>query len=179
MRWRSCSKATSSAPCSSRPRGTRIFIGSTKRLLTSTSKCRCGPVERPVEPTIADHLALRDARRPPSRPLRVAAHVVVGGLVAVGVAQRDRAAVAGARADLLHHAVAGRHDRRARRRRPVDAGMHAVAAHDRVPAHAEAGGEAALRDRLAHQEFLRALARLVVIVDRAVVRSRGSGRSGA
>ena len=39
-----------------------------------------------------------------------------------------------------------------------------------MPAHAEGGGEAPRRDRLAHQEFLRALAGLVVIVDRAVRR---------
>ena len=84
------------------------------------------------------------------------------------VLQRDRAAVAGAHADLLDHAVAGGQDARAGRRRPVDAGMHAVAVHDRVPAHAEAGGEAAVGHRLSHQEFLRALAGVVVEVDRAV-----------
>ena len=85
MRARSCSKATSSPPCSSRPRGRRIFIGSTKRPLTSTSKWRCGPVERPVEPTIADDLALKDLVAG-LQALHVAAHVIVGRLVAVGVA---------------------------------------------------------------------------------------------
>ena len=37
-----------------------------------------------------------------------------------------------------------------------------------MPAHAEAGGEAAVGHRLPHQEFLRALAGVVVEVDRAV-----------
>jgi murein DD-endopeptidase MepM/ murein hydrolase activator NlpD len=33
------------------PRGTLMRIGSTKRPLTMTSKCTCGPVDSPVEPT--------------------------------------------------------------------------------------------------------------------------------
>ena len=96
-------------------------------------------------------------------------HVAVGGLVAVGVADADVFAVAAFPADLFDRAVAGGVDRRAERRRPVDAGVHLVIAEQRMVAGAEAGPHDAGRDRLAHQELLRALAGLVVVVDDAVV----------
>ena len=49
-RSRSFSKAVRMEPRSSRPRGSLMRMGSTKRLLMRISKCRCGPVDRPVEP---------------------------------------------------------------------------------------------------------------------------------
>ena len=116
---------------------------------------------------IADHLALADARAGHDA-LGEGALVIVGGLVAVGVADDRLAAIAARPARLLDHAVARGDDRRAARRRPVDAGMHAAVAQDRMAAHAEAGPELAVRHRIAQQELARALAVRIEIVDRAI-----------
>src|SRR5207253_7279753 len=78
-------------------------------------------------------------------------------------------AVAAFPAGLVDHAVARGEDRRAERRAPVDAGVHLGIAEDRMAAEAEARAHDAGADRLAHQELLRALAALVVVVDHAVV----------
>ena len=116
---------------------------------------------------IADDLALLhgDAGRDAGG---IARHVAIGGGEAVGVADADVIAVAAFAADLLHGAVAGGEDRRAGGRGPVDAGMHAQIFEQRMAAVAEAGGEAAAFDRIAHQELLGAVALLVVIVDHVV-----------
>ena len=117
---------------------------------------------------IADHLALAHARAG-LRRARERGHVAVGGLVAVGMADADVLAVARLPADLLDGAVAGGVDRGAERRGPVDAGVHLVVAEQRMVADAEAGPHDAGGHRLAHQELLRALSGLVVVVDDAVV----------
>ncbi len=95
--------------------------------------------------------------------------MAVGGLVAVGVADADVLAVAAFDPGLLDDAVAGGENRRSGRRAPVDAGMLLDVAEQRMVAAAEAGGDHAVGDRLAHQELLRALAGLVVVVDDIVV----------
>ena len=64
MRRRSFWKSASCLPSSWRSRGTWIDIGSTKLLLTSTSKCTCGPGGHAGGADVADDLALAhlDAR---------------------------------------------------------------------------------------------------------------------
>ena len=110
--------------------------------------------------------------------------VVIGGLVAVGVADDDLLAVAARPARLLDDAIAGGDDRGAHRGRPVDAGVHAHIAQYGVPAGAEAGAEGAGRQRVAQQELLGAAAVLVEIVGRpvlhleAVERARGRPDAG-
>ena len=111
-------------------------------------------------------------------PLAMRALVIVGGLVAVGVADDRLLAVAAGPAGLLDDAVAGGDDRRAGGRRPVDAGVHLDIAEDRMAAAAEAGAELAVGHRVAQQELLGAAAVLVEIVD-ARRPASGSGRSCA
>ena len=107
-----------------------------------------------------------------------AAHVPVGGLVAVGVTNADVVAVVALAPDLLDGAVAGRHDRRAGGAGPVDAGVHLARIEERVKAHAEARRQAHVvaAHGLAHQELVRVVALVVVVVDDAVGRS-GSDRT--
>ena len=96
--------------------------------------------------------------------------MAVGGLVAVGVADADVLAVAAFPAGLLDHAVAGGEDRRAHARAPSRRRCACVTvAEDRMIARAEARPHDSVRQRLAHQELLRALAGLVVVVDDVVV----------
>src|SRR5207342_2537818 len=116
----------------------------------------------------ADYLALADAlaRLDAARKGR---HMAVGGLVAVVVLHADVFAVAAFPTDLVHRAVARCENRGAVGGCPVDAGMHLGKAEDRMTAEPEAGAHDAAADRLAHQEFLRALAALVVVIDDAVV----------
>ena len=102
-------------------------------------------------------------------PLAKRALVVVGGLVAIGVADDGLLAVAAGPAGLLDDAVAGGDDRRSDRGRPVDAGVHADIAEDRMSARAEAGAELAVGQRIAQQELLGAAAVLVEIVGAAVL----------
>ena len=123
---------------------------------------------QPGRSDVADHLPLAHAH-PRLDAAREAGHVAVGGFVAVGVAQLHVFAVAGFPAGLFHDAVARRVDRRAVGRRPIDAGVHFQITEDRVLAETEAGPHDAGDDRLAHQEFLRALAGVIVVVDGAVV----------
>ncbi len=78
-------------------------------------------------------------------------------------------AVAALGPDLFDRAVAGGEDRRAHRRPPIDAGMNLSDMKQRMDAPAERRGLEADRDRLAHQEFLRAFAAIVIIVVLAVV----------
>ena len=117
---------------------------------------------------IADHLALADAGAR-LRRARECGHVAVGGLVAVGMTDAHVFAVAAFPADLVDGAVAGGVDRGAERGGPVDAGVHLEIAEQRMIAGAEAGPHDSGRHRLAHQELLRALSGLVVVVDDAVV----------
>ena len=115
---------------------------------------------------VADDLALAhlDAGRD---ALREAQHVSVGGVIAVGVADADVVAVLALAARLLDDAGARREHGRAGRGRPVDAGVHALLVQQRMEAHAEAGGEPHVlaAHRPAHQELLRVVAILVVVVD--------------
>ena len=62
----------------------------------------------------------------------VARHVAVGGGEAVGVADADVVAVAALAADALDRAVGAGEDRGADGRGPVDAGMHAGDAEQRM-----------------------------------------------
>src|SRR4029078_10677571 len=117
----------------------------------------------------ADHLAL------PHAPAffdaaRKSGHVAVSGLIAIGMAETNVLAVARLQAGLLHDAVAGGVNRRAARSGPVHTSMHLGVAEDRVAAQAEARAADSGEHRFAHQKLLRALARLVVVVDEAVVR---------
>ena len=105
---------------------------------------------------------------PELEPVGVARHVAVGGGEAVGVADADVIAVAALAPDALDGAVGAGEDRGAGGRRPVDAGMRAGDAEQRMHARAEARGVAAALDRIAHQELLRAVALLVIVVDDAV-----------
>src|SRR5262249_62115371 len=97
---------------------------------------------RPGRADIADALALlhgdawRDA-------LGIARHVAVSRGVAVGVADAHIVAVAAFAAHELDRAIAGGEDRGADRSSPVDAGVHAHHAEQRMPALAEARGVAA------------------------------------
>ena len=100
---------------------------------------------------------------------RESRHVAVGGLVAVGVTDADIFAVAALQSDLVDGAVAGGEDRRAEGRRPIDAGMYLHIVKQRVITFAEPGPHNADGDRFAHQELLRALSRLIIIIIRAVV----------
>ena len=81
-----------------------------------------------------------------------AEHVGVGGVVAVGMSDADVVAVLAFAPSLLDHARACREDRRARRRRPVDAGVHAPLVEQRrkgkpgLPATLEKPGLARLCD---------------------------------
>src|SRR4029077_5956420 len=116
----------------------------------------------------ADNLALADAAAD-IESAGESRHVAVSCLVAVGMADADIFAVAAFDADLVDGAIAGREDRRAERRRPIDAGRRLHIVHERVISLAEARAHDADRDRFAHQELLRALAGLVVVVVGAVV----------
>ena len=128
---------------------------------------RSGRQARRADP--ADYLALHDFRAG-GDILGDRALVIVGRNIAIGVAdQRLVAIAAGIPAGFFHDAVAGRDDRRAARGRPVNTGMHARKAEDRMAAHAETGAERAVRNGVAQQELADALALLVVIVDRIVV----------
>src|SRR5262249_1567918 len=118
---------------------------------------------------IADHLALADALSDLDA-LRIRGHVAVGGLIAVRMLDADVLAVTAFPAGEIDRAVAGGEDRRAVAGRPVDAGVHAREAEDRMPARAEARSHHRVVDRLADQELLRALAGLVVVVDDRVIR---------
>src|SRR6185503_2136068 len=100
----------------------------------------------------ADDLALAHAAAD-IEPPRECRHVAVGGLIAVGVADAHIFAVAALDADFVDAAVAGGEDRRAERRRPIDAGMRLHIVQQRVIALAEARSHDADRDRLAHQEL--------------------------
>src|SRR4051812_28707168 len=116
----------------------------------------------------ADHLPL--ANLCPGPDARGEARlVVIGRDVAVGVLDLGAPAVARIPFGLDHRAVAGRHDRRADPVRPVDAGVHLRVAEDRMAPVAEARAELALRDGLAHQEFLQRAPALVKVLDGAVV----------
>src|SRR3954452_2303678 len=84
-----------------------------------------------------DHLALPHALAG-LHAFCISGHMAVGGLIAVVVFQADVFAVAAFPADLFDHAVAGCEDRRAVRRRPVDAGVHLDIAEDGMAAAAEA-----------------------------------------
>ncbi|MNT81160.1 hypothetical protein D3C72_2207270 [compost metagenome] len=63
--------------------------------------------------------------------------MVIGGDVAIGVADQGLVAVTGGPAGLFDSAVACRDDRRAAGCRPVGAGMHAAEFQNGVAAHAE------------------------------------------
>src|SRR5262245_13773478 len=95
--------------------------------------------------------------------------MAIGGFVAVGVPDADVFAVAAFPADLVNDAVARGKDRSARRRAPVDPGVHLVVAEQRMVPAAEAGRYVAVCYRFADQEFLGAFAGLVVVVDGVVV----------
>src|SRR5262249_48567407 len=71
---------------------------------------------------------------------------------------------------LVNDAVTGGIDRRAERRAPVDAGMGLHDVEQRMIALAKSGAENTLRKRLAHQKLLRALSRLIVVIDDTVIR---------
>ena len=104
-------------------------------------------------------------RAPGLMPLAMRALVVVGGLVAVGVADDRLLAVAAGPAGLLHDAVARRDDRRTPRALPSRRRCACGVAEDRMAAAAEAGTELAVGQRVAQQELLGAAAVLVEIVD--------------
>src|SRR6516162_11418014 len=95
--------------------------------------------------------------------------MTVGGLIAIIVLQADILAVATFPADLLDHAVARGENRRAIGGRPVDASVHLDVAQDRVTPATETGPHDGVIDGFADQEFLRALAALVIVVDDGVV----------
>src|SRR5690606_33499605 len=83
--------------------------------------------------------------------------------------QQYEFAVAGFPSGPFDGAIAGGVDRRAAGRCPVDAGVHLRIAEDRVTPHAEGRAHDTVGDWLAYQEFLRALAGLVIVIDEAVV----------
>src|SRR5262252_3789906 len=122
--------------------------------------------DRPLQRTAARQL---DAHRVDEAAVDEDFVVDVGRLVAVVVLQADIFAIAAFPADLFDDSVAGGEDRRAVGGGPVDAGMHLDVAEDRMAAATEAGAHDCVVDGLAHQELLRALAALVVVVDDAVV----------
>ena len=117
---------------------------------------------------VADHLSLADllARVHAAGEGR---HVAIGGLVTVGVTDADVLAVAAFPTDLVDDAIARGEDRRAHGGAPIHAGMHLAVAEQRMVAAAEAGRDVPFGHRLAHQEFLRALAAVVIVVDDIVV----------
>src|SRR5262249_8504485 len=116
----------------------------------------------------ADHLALPHLLAG-LHALGEGRHVAIGGLVAVVVLDADILAVAARRPGLLDHALAGGEDRRTVGGRPVDTGVHPHITQDRMAAAAEARAHDRVVDGLAHQELLRALAGLVIVVDHAVI----------
>ena len=91
----------------------------------------------------------------------------IGGLIAVGVADHGLLAIAGRPACFLHCAIAGGQNRRAARCSPVHAPVHLAEFQDGVPSCAEGRSKPGIGHYLAQQEFLRALAGFVVIVDAA------------
>ena len=120
---------------------------------------------------IADDLALAHLLAG-GDALAEAQHVAVGGVIAVGMADAHVVAVLALAARLLDDAAAGGEDGRAGRGGPVDAGVHAPLVEQRMEAHAEAGGEADVAaHRAAHEELLRVVAPLVVVVDDPVRRT--------
>ena len=86
--------------------------------LMRTSKCRCGPKQRPVQSLIADHLALAD-RLPDVTAKRCL--VAVAGRHRGGVLDAGVVAVAALPARDRHAARVGGVDLRARRHADVDA----------------------------------------------------------
>src|SRR3546814_203970 len=106
---------------------------------------------------IGDDLALLDATAG-AHALGEAGRVGVGGLDLAVVADADVVAVAAVALGHLHHAVASRHDRRPARGGEVHALVHLGVAENRVPALAEAGGQAGAVDRRAHQRLADAAA---------------------
>ena len=126
----------------SRSSGATKLIGSTARPCFSTSKCRCGPVERPVEPIRA--IGLTFLHRVADRDQH-ALVVRVAGDVAIAVIDLDRLAVAEAILRIGHDAGGDRDDLRAGRAGEVDAAVKGVAAGERIGAMAEVRGDPALR----------------------------------
>ena len=98
----------SSARASSRTWGavSRKGRGLTARSLMRTSKWRCGPVERPVLPISADHVAGVDLLADAGAP---GGHVRVAGHHAVAVADLDDFSVTGLGAHESNLALAPRH----------------------------------------------------------------------
>jgi len=129
-------------------------------------KVRSGGQSRIAE--IADGLALHDVRAFDDAASETR-HVIVCGYVAVGVLDFHPPPVAAIPAGLDDDAVARGENRRADRRRPVDASVHARIMQDRMIAHAERRRHFPLRDRFAHQEFAHRPAVLVVKIDHVVV----------
>ena len=109
--------------------------GLTARSLMRTSKCRCGPVERPVLPIAP--MTSPAATCWPTRA-RERGHVGVAGHHAVAVADFDDVAVTGLRSDESNLALGRGMDRRADRAAEIEPGMHRRAARERVAAIAEA-----------------------------------------
>src|SRR5579872_5787441 len=117
----------------------------------------------------ADDLTLPDAF-PYFDTLGERRHMSVSRLVSVVVLDLDVFAVAAFPARGFDHAVAGGENRRAVGGRPIDAGVHLDVTEDRMAAAAEARAHDGVVDRLADQEFLRAFAGLVIVIDHRVVR---------
>src|SRR5262249_38929174 len=104
------------------------------------------------EPDIADHLTLSDLdalldARGEDLLMRIRC------FIAVAMPDTDVIAIAAMALGDLDGPVAGRQDRGADRRGPVDAGVHLAHAQKRMPAEAETGGETSGLDRGLYEEL--------------------------
>ena len=127
------------------------------------------PGRAPARADIADDLALH---HPPAflDALGDAAQMGVSGGVLAAVADADIAPVGAVPAGELHHAVAGRHERRAAGGAEIDAAVHLGVAQGRVLAVAVARGQPRPVDRRAQQSLAHAVALLGVVIGEAVRR---------
>lgn len=119
-------------------------------------------------PEVADDLALPDARAF-GHAAGEAGKVIVGRDIAIGMLDFDAASVARIPSGRDNRAIAGCKDLRSYRRRPIDTGVRARIAEDRMIADAETRGQPACNDRCADQEFARRTAVLIVEIDQAVI----------
>src|SRR5215468_6173963 len=117
---------------------------------------------------IADDLTLPDLGALGHVP-RECRLVAIAGGIAVRVADLDELAVAAFPTDLLNDPVARCIDRRAGLGGPIDPGVHTGVLQHWMTARTEVGGHLAVGEWFANQEFLRALAGLVIVIDQAIV----------
>ena len=170
MRWRSRWKVSSVSPESDFPSGRRTPHRVNLGAVDDQFIMKVWPGREPGGADIANDLTLPDTFTG-GDTLRNASLVRIGTDISVGVPDDGLFAVTAlVPAGLFDNAISGGNDRCTARRRPVDTGVHAAVSEDRMAAHAEAGTEAAVGQRIAQQELTGTAAFFVIVIDRAVFR---------